>query len=241
MNLKIDLDITNPEYIGIAALSVCVLVLSHSTFIKNYLFKTEKSKINDAMKKKWNLVTTDSISDISNLGDIWEKENRNEDSASEAMYSSGSEYEDDVYISDGYDTEGQEFKKLGSECMIQSDEEWESKKVKKVKEEEGCLQLIKENKPIKVYEYVKGYGTTVAVHGTTKKERHWVYSTLGSKIHTKSIKGNDKKKVLLLTDMGLLNGLESKPLTFESEDVIAYDVDNEKAVLSRREVSQYEC
>jgi len=232
MNLKIDLDITNPEYIGIAALSVCVLFISHSTFIKNYLFKTEKSKINDAIKKKWNLVTTDSISDISNLGDIWEKENRNEDSASEAMYSSASEYEDDVYISDGYDTEGQEFKKLGSECMIQSDEEWEVN---------GCLKFIKENKPNKIYEYVKGFGTTVAVHGTTKKERHWVYSTLGTKIHAKSIKGNDKKKVLLLTDMGLLNGLESKPLTFESEDVIAYDVDNEKAVLSRKEVSQYEC
>jgi len=232
MNLKIDLDITNPEYIGIAALSVCVLFISHSTFIKNYLFKTEKSKINDAIKKKWNLVTTDSISDISNLGDIWEKENRNEDSASEAMYSSASEYEDDVYISDGYDTEGQEFKKLGSECMIQSDEEWEVN---------GCLKFIKENKPNKIYEYVKGFGTTVAVHGTTKKERHWVYSTLGTKIHAKSIKGNDKKKVLLLTDMGLLNGLESKPHTFESEDVIAYDVDNEKAVLSRKEVSQYEC
>lgn len=232
MNLKIDLDITNPEYIGIAALSVCVLFISHSTFIKNYLFKTEKSKINDAIKKKWNLVTTDSISDISDLGDIWEKENRNEDSASEAMYSSGSEYEDDVYISDGYDTEGQEFKKLGSECMIQSDEEWEVN---------GCLKFIKENKPNKIYEYVKGFGTTVAIHGTTKKNRHWVYSKLGTKLHAKSITGSDGKKVLLLTDMGLLNGLESKPLTFESEDVIAYDVDNEKAVLSRKEVSQYEC
>lgn len=232
MNLKIDLDITNPEYIGIAALSVCVLFISHSTFIKNYLFKTEKSKINDAIKKKWNLVTTDSISDISNLGDIWEKENRNEDSASEAMYSSASEYEDDVYISDGYDTEGQEFKKLGSECMIQSDEEWEVN---------GCLKFIKENKPNKIYEYVKGFGTTVAIHGTTKKNRHWVYSKLGTKLHAKSITGSDGKKVLLLTDMGLLNGLESKPLTFESEDVIAYDVDNEKAVLSRKEVSQYEC
>ena len=185
MNLKIDLDITNPEYIGIAALSVCVLFISHSTFIKNYLFKTEKSKINDAIKKKWNLVTTDSISDISNLGDIWEKENRNEDSASEAMYSSASEYEDDVYISDGYDTEGQEFKKLGSECMIQSDEEWEVN---------GCLKFIKENKPNKIYEYVKGFGTTVAVHGTTKKERHWVYSTLGTKIHARVLKEMIKRR-----------------------------------------------
>ena len=44
MNLKIDLDITNPEYVGIAALSVFVLVVSHSTFIKNYLFETKKTK-----------------------------------------------------------------------------------------------------------------------------------------------------------------------------------------------------
>ena len=31
------------------------------------------------------------------------------------------------------------------------------------------------------------------------------------------------------------------PGTWAHENFIAYDVDNEKAVLSRREVSQYEC
>merc|ERR1712224_208818 len=104
MNLKIDLDITNPEYVGIAALSVFVLVASHSTFIKNYLFKTKKSKINDAMKKKWNIYTKDSISDLSDLGEVWEKENRNEDSASEALYSDDSVYEESLngYTSEEY-------------------------------------------------------------------------------------------------------------------------------------------
>lgn len=230
MNLKIDLDITNPEYVGIAALSVFVLVVSHSTFIKNYLFetkKTKKSKINDVMKKKWNIYTKDSISDLSDLGEVWERENRNEDSASEAVYSDNS-----VYTSDEYCDEEQELKKLENECMIESDEEWEVN---------GCLKFIKENKPNKVYEYVKGFGTTVAIYGTTKKNRHWVYSKLGTKLHAKSINGSDGKKVLLLTDIELLNGLESKPLNFESKDVIAYDVDDEKAVLSRKEVSQYEC
>ena len=235
MNLKIDLDITNPEYAGIAALSVFVLVVSHSTFIKNYLFKTKKtkkSKINDAMKKKWNIYTKDSISDLSDLGEVWERENRNEDSASDAVYSGDSIYEEDGYTSDEYYDEGQELKQLENECMIESDEEWEVN---------GCLKFIKENKPNKVYEYVKGFGTTVAIHGTTKKDRHWVYSKLGTKLHAKSIKGSDSKKVLLLTDIELLNGLESKPLTLESEDVVAYDVDDEKAVLSRKEVLQPEC
>jgi len=230
MNLKIDLDITNPEYVGIAALSVFVLVVSHSTFIKNYLFetkKTKKSKINDAMKKKWNIYTKDSISDLSDLGEVWERENRNEDSASEAVYSDNS-----VYTSDEYCDEEKELKKLENECMIESDEEWEVN---------GCLKFIKENKPNKVYEYVKGFGTTVAIYGTTKKNRHWVYSKLGTKLHVKSINGSDGKKVLLLTDIELLNGLESKPLNFESENVIAYDVDDEKAVLSRKEVLQPEC
>ena len=115
MNLKIDLDITNPEYVGIAALSVFVLVVSHSTFIKNYLFetkKTKKSKINDAMKKKWNIYTKDSISDLSDLGEVWERENRNEDSASDVVYSGDSIYEEDGYTSDEYYDEGQELKKL---------------------------------------------------------------------------------------------------------------------------------
>ena len=189
MNLKIDLDITNPEYVGIAALSVFVLVVSHSTFIKNYLFETKKSKINDAMKKKWNIYTKDSISDLSDLGEVWERENRNEDSASEAVYSDNS-----VYTSDEYCDEEQELKKLENECMIESDEEWEVN---------GCLKFIKENKPNKVYEYVKGFGTTVAIYGTTKKNRHWVYSKLGAKLHAKSITGSDGKKVLSSWLMGL--------------------------------------
>jgi len=224
MNLKIDLDITNPEYVGIAALSVFVLVASHSTFTKNYLFKTKKSKINDAMKKKWNIYTKDSISDLSDLGEVWEKENRNEDSASEALYSDDSVYEEslDGYTSEEYYEEEKEFKKLENECMIESDEEWELN---------GCLRFINEKKPNKLYEYVKEFGTTVAIHGTTKKDRHWVYSKLGTKIHAKSIKKSDGKKVLLLTDMRLLDGLDSVPVTFGSEGVIAYDVDNEKAVL----------
>ena len=219
MNLKIDLDITNPEYVGIAALSVFVLVVSHSTFIKNYLFETKKSKINDAMKKKWNIYTKDSISDLSDLGEVWERENRNEDSASDAVYSGDSVYEEGGYTSDEYCDEEQELKKLENECMIESDEEWEVN---------GCLKFIKENKPNKVYEYVKGFGTTVAIYGTTKKNRHWVYSKLGAKLHAKSITGSDGKKVLLLTDIELLNGLQSSLL---GGDVIAYDVDDEKAVV----------
>jgi hypothetical protein len=102
------------------------------------------------------------------------------------------------------------------ECLIEDDSVVKKELV-------SCLDFIKQQKPIELYDYVKKCDNTVAIHGTTKKERHWVYSNLGDKIYAKSVQEKDGKRVLLLTDIGILEGLEGKP-----SEIVSYDVDNEK-------------
>ncbi len=107
------------------------------------------------------------------------------------------------------------------ECLIEDDSVVKKELV-------SCLDFIKQKEPIKLYNYVKKCNNTVAIHGTTKKERHWVYSNLGNKIYAKSVQEKDGKRVLLLTDISILEGLEDKPSEIVPSEIVSYDVDNEK-------------
>ena len=183
MKLTIDLDMTNTEgTVGVALMSMLVILVSQSSRIHNIVFKKNKPTLNFLAKED------DSVSVLS--------DNAN-----------------------GYDSYSDRF--YEKECLIEDD----SVIKKDIKKElVSCLDFIKERNNIKLYDYIKKCDNTVAIHGTTKKERHWVYSNLGDKIYVKSIEEKDGKRVLLLTNITILEGLETKPY-----EIVSYDVDNEKS------------
>ena len=66
-----------------------------------------------------------------------------------------------------------------------SDEEDEDEKIlkKKTKNMFSCIDYIQKRDKQGVIDYVKNFGTTVLVKGTTKKDRNWVYSELDKTIN----------------------------------------------------------
>jgi len=65
------------------------------------------------------------------------------------------------------------------------DEEDEDEKIlkKKTKNMFSCIDYIRKRDKQGVIDYVKNFGTTVLVKGTTKKDRNWVYSELDKTIN----------------------------------------------------------
>ena len=193
MKLTIDLDMTNTGgTVGVALMSMLVILVSQSSRIGNIVFKSKKPILDFMAREGDSDSDSDSVSDISDIGKIYDKNYKQ-------LYSDNEDYE--------------------KECLIEDDSVVKQELV-------SCLDFIKEQKPEKLYDYVKKCENTVAIHGTTKKDRHWVYSNLGNKIYAKSIKEGDGKRVLLLTDIILFEGLGSKP-----SEIVSYDVDNDKSCI----------
>tara|TARA_B100001996_G_scaffold102524_1_gene76974 strand:- start:3202 stop:4020 length:819 start_codon:yes stop_codon:yes gene_type:complete len=96
---------------------------------------------------------------------------------------SDSDYEPDDEYSD--EEEEDEISSDEEDECDYSDEEDEDEKIlkKKTKNMFSCIDYIQKRDKQGVIDYVKNFGTTVLVKGTTKKDRNWVYSELDKTIN----------------------------------------------------------
>ena len=102
---------------------------------------------------------------------------------------SDSDYEpDDEYSDEEEEDEvssDEEEDEIYSDEEDEEDEEDEDEKIlkKKTKNMFSCIDYIQKRDKQGVIDYVKNFGTTVLVKGTTNKDRNWVYSELDKTIN----------------------------------------------------------